>query len=63
MTIACGERMAVGGTTLIGALIQRRETSFDGKVHGALAIVDTASGRVKRTLRLPALPEDVVVSP
>jgi hypothetical protein len=60
---ACGERLAVGGRPLTGALAQRLYTESGDTIRGAIAIVDPATGRVRRTLELDALPEDVLVAP
>jgi len=60
---ACGERLAVGGKPLTGALAQRLYAETYDTVRGAIAIIDPATGRVRRTLDLKALPEDVLFSP
>lgn len=60
---ACGERLAVGGKPLTGALAQRLYTETYDTIRGAIAIIDPATGRVRRTLDLKALPEDVLVTP
>lgn len=59
----CGERLALGGAPLTVALAQRRASAYDDHVSGAVAIVDPATGRVSRTLDMPALPEDLVITP
>jgi len=60
---ACGERLAVGGRPLTGALAQRLYTETYDTIRGAIAVIDPASGRVRRTIELDALPEDVLISP
>ncbi|HTE58808.1 MAG TPA: hypothetical protein VK631_00555 [Solirubrobacteraceae bacterium] len=60
---ACGERLAVGAKPLTGALAQRLYSATGDTIRGAIAIIDPASGRVRRTLELDALPEDVLISP
>jgi len=43
-------------------VVRRRYTETHDTIRGAIAIIDPATGRVRRTLELDALPDDVLVS-